>query len=101
VDTGEEVFITGIILQEVLQAFRTEASFSKIVRYMEPFPLLEPCREDYIASARLHRTCAAKGITTSTVDCHIAAVAIQNSCYLLTTDKDFQRIARISNLKLA
>ena len=35
------------------------------------------------------------------IDCHIAANVIENRCQLLTTDRDFERVARISQLQLA
>ena len=58
-------------------------------------------RSDYVAAAGLHRTCASAGVTASTVDCLIAAVCIREKMTLLTVDADFQRIARLSPLKLA
>lgn len=97
---NEDVVLTGVILQEVLQAFRAESTFHKIVEYFEPFPLLEFRREDFIAAARLHRTCAAEGISISTVDCQIAIASVEYDFPLLTADKDFQRIAGCSTLKL-
>ena len=97
---NENVFLTGLILQEVLQAFRSEASFRTIVRHLEPFPLLTLERSDYVDAARLHRRCAANALTVSTADCQIAAAAIRHGCLLLTADKDFERMARVSDLKL-
>jgi predicted nucleic acid-binding protein len=99
-DGGEDVLLTGLILQEILQAFRTEAALRKVARYLEPFDLLDLDRDDYVAAARLHRKCAAKGVTASTADCQIAAAAIHKRCVLLTTDRDFERIARLSDLEL-
>jgi predicted nucleic acid-binding protein len=98
---NEGVFLTGLILQEILQAFRADSDFRRVVARLEPFPLLELKRDDWIAAARLHRRCAAKGLTVSTVDCEIAAAAIRHDCVLLTADRDFQRIAKVSRLKLA
>ncbi len=97
---NEDVFLTGLVLQEVLQAFRSEASFRTIVRHLEPFPLLELGRTDCISAASLHRRCAAKGVSVSTADCQIALAAIRHECLLLTADRDFERIARLSDLKL-
>ena len=97
---NEDVVITGLILQEILQAFRSDAQFQKVSRYFDSFPLLETRRPEYIAAARLHRTCASKGIAASTVDCQIAAAAISHKCRLLSADKDFERIATVSDLKL-
>ena len=98
---GEDVFLTGLILQEVLQAFRSEASFRTLARHLEPFPLLELERRDFIVAASLHRKCAARGVSVSTVDCHIATTAIRYGCLLLSADRGFERIARFSELKLA
>ena len=97
----EDVFLIGLILQEILQAFRSDSSFRKVARHLEPFPLLELGRHDYIAAASLHRRCAARGVSASTADCQIATAAIQHNCLLLSADNDLERIARFSDLKLA
>jgi len=97
----EDVFLTGLILQEVLQAFRSEASFRTIVRHLEAFPLLELARPDYVSAAILHRRCASRGVSVSTADCQIAIAAIRHECLLLSADRDFERIARSSDLALA
>jgi predicted nucleic acid-binding protein len=99
-EAGEDVFLTGLILQEILQAFRTEVALRKVARYLEPFDLLDLDRDDYLAAARLHRSCAGKGVSASTSDCQIAAAAIRKRCLLLTSDRDFERIARLSDLEL-
>ena len=93
--------LTGLILQQILQAFRPEAAFNKAVDRLEPFPLLELARGDYVTAAGLHRLCASKGLAVTTADCQIAAAAIRHDCFLLSADKDFERIATVTNLKLA
>ena len=99
--TDEDVFLIGLILQEILQAFRSDSSFRRVARHLEPFPLLELERGDFIEAATLHRKCAARGLSVSTADCQIAQAAIRHACQLLTADKDFERIAHYSELKLA
>jgi predicted nucleic acid-binding protein len=99
-EDGADVVLTGIILQEVLQAFRSESAFRRMARYLEPFPLLPMGWDDLVAAARLHRRCAANGVTATTVDCQIATAAIRNDCALLTADEDFRRIARVSELRV-
>src|SRR2546426_5476848 len=96
----EDLFLTGLILQEILQALRSDSSFHKVAKHLEPFALLELERTDYIAAASLHRKCAARGASVSTTDCQIAQAAIRHGCLLLSADKDFERIARLSELKL-
>jgi predicted nucleic acid-binding protein len=96
----EEIVLLGIIYQEILQAFRSEATAQKVAGGFASFPLFEISRSDYYDAARLHCQCAAKGIVTSTVDCLIATAAINSKSLLLTTDKDFHFIARHSVLQL-
>ncbi len=98
---GEDVFLTGVILQEILQAFRSESTFRRVALHLEPFPLLPLQRSDHVAAARVHRTCAQKGVSASTIDCQIAVAAIRHDCVLLSADKDFERIARHCELILA
>lgn len=97
----EDVVLTGPILQEILQAFRDEATVQRVTATLEPFALLEQTRHHYVAAARLHRRCASRGIAATTIDCQIAVAAIEHECLLLTADADFQRIAEQAPLRLA
>lgn len=97
----EDLFLTGLILQEILQAFRQEKTFRRMVTYFEPFSLLPLGRSSFVAAAKLHRHCRSKGVSVTTADCQIATAAIENDCLLLAADKDFEHIARHSDLKLA
>jgi len=90
-----------VILQEVLQAFRSDSTFRRVAGHLDHFPLLEVTREVSVRAARLYRTCASRGIAAATVDCQIAAAAIEHHCLLLTADRDFERIASLSPLRLA
>lgn len=96
-DSGEDLFLTGMILQ----AFRSEDAARQIADYLTPFPLLPIESETCLAAVHLYRRCRDQGLGASTVDCHIAASAIENDCHVLTTDGDFERMARISPLELA
>ena len=96
----QDIALIGIALQEILQGFRQEQTFTKILSYLEAFPLLSLDRHDFIAAAKLRRQATAKGLSLSTPDCQIAAVAIKHDCYLLTTDKDFSHIAKWAPLQL-
>lgn len=95
------IALTGTLLQEILQAFRDEVTFRRIVGMLEAFPFLPLDRHAFVFAADLHRTCASRGISCSTTDCQIAAAAILHDCDLLTTDRDFERIAQHSSLLLA
>jgi predicted nucleic acid-binding protein len=95
-----DIVLTGLILQEVLQGFRAEPMFRRAARHFDAFPLLQLDRAHYVAAARIRRTCAAAGVATTTADCQIAAAAIEHRCALFTVDRDFERIARVTALRL-
>ena len=95
-----DIVLVSVVLQEVLQGFRDDRSFRKVARALDPFALLPLSHEDHSSAARLHRTCAAAGAAASTIDCLIASAAISHKCALLTADRDFERIARNSALRL-
>ena len=97
---NEEVVLTGLLLQEILQAFRADATFRKVERRLRPFAALQLQRADFVEAARLHRRCAGQGIAASTADCQIAVAAIAHGCVLLTADEDFKRIAECCSLRL-
>lgn len=99
-ERGEDVFILGIILQEVLQGFRSERTAERLNRRLEPFDLLPLERRHYAAAARLRRRCVSRGVTPSTIDSLIASAAIAHRCRLLTSDDDFEHIARVTRLRL-
>ncbi len=97
---GHHIVLTGIILQEILQGFKLEKTFTTVIAYLEAFPLLALTRPDFIAAAKLRRQATTKGLTLSTPDCQIAAAAINHKCHLLTTDNDFLNIANWIPLQL-
>ena len=101
IDGKDDVFLIGVVLQEVLQAFRSEATVSRVERQLSQIPLLDLSRQDYALAAGIRRRCASSGVTVHTVDCQIAAAAIAHRCALLTTDRDFDLIAARTGLQLA
>jgi len=50
--------------------------------------------------ASIFRMARSKGITVTTVDTLIAAIALENRARVFTLDHDFSRIARIAPLRL-
>jgi len=63
--------------------------------------MLEPCGfETYRRAAAICRAARAKGITPTTIDTVIAAIALEHNAAVFTLDQDFSRIARITRLAL-
>lgn len=100
IEQGENIFLLGIILQEILQGVKEPVAFKRIKEHFDAFPMLEITREIYVKAAELKNHLSKKGIQVSTIDALIAAAAISNECYMFTNDKDFNHIAKHSKLKL-
>jgi hypothetical protein len=100
IEEGEEIYLIGIILQEILQGVRKQKDFKRLREYFEPFPIIEIRREDYIKAAQLKNHLISKGIQISTINALIATTAINYRCILFTADSGFTYIAKHTSLKL-
>lgn len=101
IQIGEGITLLGIIVTELLQGVRDKGRFQELKGALEPFPLIEPSRDNYLFAADLANRCLAKGIQASTIDFLIAATAIQHEASLMTTDQDFDHMALVApELKL-
>lgn len=98
VEADDGIFLTGNILQELLDGLRDKKEFDRLVKHIDPFPLISLERETYVAAAELRQRCRAKGVQVGPIDCLIATACIQESYPLLTADRDFLRIAQHSVL---
>jgi len=97
-ETGNRVLSTGLILQELLQGFTGAKAKRQIVERFAAFPLLNPDREDHVAAAELRNLCRARGVQAETIDALLAQLCIRHELTLLTTDVDFDHIAKHSSL---
>jgi len=100
IEQGEDIYLLGIILQEVLQGIRKPNDFVALKEYFKAFPLIDLAREDYIRAAELKNHLVRKGKQGNTIDALIASAAISRHCHLFTADKHFTHIAEHSELKL-
>src|SRR3954453_14756392 len=91
---AEDVVTTGIVMLELLRGFVPKQVEQNLEERFAAMTLVEPRREDYVAAARLGRTCREAGVQLGTVDSLIAQLAIANDLTLLTTDRDCIDAAR-------
>jgi predicted nucleic acid-binding protein len=96
---AEPLAVTGVIVAEVLQGLTRDVS--RIEHYLSLWDMLEPRGFlTYREAAAIFRLARAKGITVTTLDALIAAIALEHGASVFTLDKDFARIARITRLPL-
>jgi predicted nucleic acid-binding protein len=96
---AEPFAIAGVIVAEILQGLTRDVS--QIERYLEMWDILEPRGfSTYREAAAIFRLARSKGISLSTIDTLIAAIAMEHGTAVFTLDKDFSRIARLTGLPL-
>ncbi|MBN1961400.1 MAG: PIN domain nuclease [Deltaproteobacteria bacterium] len=101
IQSDSSIFITGLIVTEILRGCTNERQSLKVLSSLRAFPFIEPIYpKTYIDAASLYRTARTKGLTIrSTVDCIIAALAIEHNIAVLHSDRDYKAIAKISKLQ--
>ncbi len=94
----DRVAIAGPILMELVQGTRNIAEKEKLKNYVRGLSWLPANDDHWHQSAELAFLLRRKGVTTSSVDTLIAALAIDYHCILLHKDSDFDRISSHSPL---
>lgn len=99
-ESGDEVFVTGLVLQELLQGFSKPKAQNRIVEYFKALPLLIPEREDHIKAAELRNRCRKKGVQVGTIDALLAQLCIHHELQMITADQDFTHISNVVRFKI-
>ena len=94
-EQGDLVFTTGLVLQELLQGFRGPKARDAIIHRFASLPFLVPERSDYIEAAEVRQDCRRGGVQIGTIDALFAELCLRNDLTILTTDRDFHRIAEL------
>jgi predicted nucleic acid-binding protein len=99
IEEVEPFALTGVIVTEILQGLRRDVH--RIERYLSLWEMLEPRGfSTYREASAISRLARSKGISLTTVDTLIAAIALEHRASLFSLDKDFSRIARLTPLQL-
>lgn len=83
--------LTGVVVSEVLQGLKQNVDL--VTGLLARWPLIEP--EGFVtyeAAAAIYRMARGRGVTLSTIDALIAALALENDAALFSLDRDFERL---------
>jgi predicted nucleic acid-binding protein len=99
IEESEPFAVTGVVVAEVLQGLTRDAK--RIEHFLRQWDMLEPRGfETYRTAAAIYRTARGKGVSLTTIDTLIAAIALEHHASVFTLDQDFSRIALITRLAL-
>ena len=89
-------------MQEVLQGARSEAQASELRRLLTSCMVVEPVYpETYEHAAALYTRCRSAGqAVRGTVDCLVAAVALEHGLHVLGVDRDLRALRDVCGLAL-
>lgn len=96
----KEIFLTDIILTEILQGIKEDNKYKIVKNILLSLPFVHAKNfETFIHASDIYRKCRANGITVrKTIDCLIAAVSIENNLEILTEDVDFYNISKVIDI---
>jgi predicted nucleic acid-binding protein len=99
-ENGDPILTTGFVLQELLQGFTGPKAREQIIERFSALPLLVPERQDHIDATELRNVCRRHGVQAGTVDTLFAQLCIRHNLLMLTSDNDFQHIAKHCALRV-
>jgi len=98
---NDDLALCGMVLTEILQGIRDDATYRRVRRYLSALIMLPMPEAVFIRAADVYRHLRKQGITIrKTNDCIIAATALEHHCPLLHNDKDFAPITERFPLKV-
>lgn len=96
---GDAVLL-GIVRQELLTGVTSEDAFEAMRQHLHEFDDLPPDIDDYERAASAANECARQGLSTTTADMLIWAIAGGRDLPILTLDRDFERYAKHLPIRL-
>ena len=97
---ADQVFITGLVMQELLQGFAGPKARDQLVARLAVLAFLQPDRDDHIEAAEVRNSCRRRGVQIGTIDALLIQLSRRHDLVLLSTDKDFQSAAKHVDFKL-
>ena len=99
-DGADQVFTTGLVLQELLQGFAGPKSHRQLIDRFGALGFLQPDREDHIEAAEVRNTCRRHGVQIGTIDAVLLQLCLRHDLVLLSSDDDFRSAAKHVQFRL-
>jgi predicted nucleic acid-binding protein len=97
---ADQVFTTGLVLQELLQGFAGPKARSQLIERFAALAFLQPDREDHIEAAEVRNSCRKNGVQIGTIDALLIQLCTRHDLVLLSTDNDFRSASKHVKFRL-
>jgi predicted nucleic acid-binding protein len=91
---ADQVFTTGLILQELLQGFGGPKARTQLLERLAALAFLQPDRQDHMEAAEVRNRCRRRGVQMGTIDALLVQLCRRHELTLLSTDKDFDMASK-------
>ncbi len=91
---ADQVFTTGLILQELLQGFTGPRSRDQLLERMSALAFLPPDRQDHVEAADVRNACRRRGVQIGTIDALLIQLCRRHDVALLSSDHDFRAASK-------
>jgi predicted nucleic acid-binding protein len=85
---------------EILSGLAHETAFERIRGLLRPMPEARFETADFEEAARCRTRCASAGLAAAPIDMFLCALSIRYGVPIFTTDRDFERYARVLPVRL-
>jgi predicted nucleic acid-binding protein len=97
---GDQIVITGLVLQEILQGVSGPRQRDQIIARLASLHSLQPELDDHLNAADLFNRCRRAGVRIESIDALYAQLCLRYDLTMLTVDRDFRHMARHCALKI-
>ena len=97
---ADQVFTTGLVLQELLQGFAGPKARDQLIGRFAALGFLQPDREDHIEAAEVRNSCRRHGVQIGTIDALLIQLCLKHDLVLLSSDMDFRSAAKHIKFRL-
>lgn len=99
-DGSDQVFTTGLVLQELLQGFAGPRARGQLIERFAALGLLQPDREDHIEAAEVRNACRRHGVQIGTIDAVLIQLCLRHDLVLLSADNEFRSAVKHVKFRL-
>ncbi len=97
---ADQVFTTGLVLQELLQGFSGPKVRVQLIERFAALGFLQPDRSDHIEAAAVRNSCRRHGVQIGTIDALLIQLCLKRDLVLLSSDNDFRSAAKHIKFRL-
>ena len=96
----DEALLPAPVRYEILSGLAHETAFDRVRRFLRPMLEIPFDSADFEEAARCRNRCAAAGLAAAPIDMFLCALSLRHGAPIFTTDRDFERYARVIPIRL-